>query len=253
MEKGIIINEEFSTPEDQSGSGFEKLYFELRKKEQRIYSDEELALLPQIYKNHIHHDEWQLRQDASERLVSYLKNKKKPLKILEVGCGNGWLSSQLANMENVTVTGIDINHRELSQAISVFANKSNLNFEYDDIRDGKLKDRKFDIIIFAASLQYFPSIFQILNTASSYMEENGEIHILDTPFYKDGEVDTARQRSKEYYDLSGFPEMGAFYFHHKFSGLHHFKFDILYDPDSFINKFIKRRNPFYWLCVYPKS
>ena len=75
---------------------FEQLYVDLRSNEQRIYSDEEVAWLPDVDEDHVHKKEWQIRKVSAEKLVQYLKHKKRPLKILEVGCGNGWLSCQLS-------------------------------------------------------------------------------------------------------------------------------------------------------------
>src|SRR5215203_4755336 len=75
---------------------FEKLYMQLRKKEQRLYTDEEVRNLPQVIAAHPHFKEWQLRKKSCGRLIEYLDQKNKPLHILEIGCGNGWLSAQLA-------------------------------------------------------------------------------------------------------------------------------------------------------------
>jgi protein-L-isoaspartate O-methyltransferase len=45
---------------------------------------------------HRHYHEWQIRKASSNRLVKYLAKKQKILEILEVGCGNGWLSAKLS-------------------------------------------------------------------------------------------------------------------------------------------------------------
>jgi len=230
-------------------TAFEKLYLEIRKKEQRIYPDEQVALLPDISQSHIHYKEWQLRKISAGRLLGYLKKKNKPLKILEVGCGNGWLSAKLADIEKTTVVALDINHVELKQGASVFGNKTNLYFEYGDIRDEAFAKREFDIIIFAASLQYFPSLARILRAAVGLLALKGEVHILDTPLYKDDEIERARQRTKNYYALAGFPEMGVFYYHHPFGGLKHFKHRIMYNPFSALNKLFRKISPFYWVCI----
>ncbi|MEI9943399.1 MAG: hypothetical protein WDN26_04195 [Chitinophagaceae bacterium] len=50
-----------------------------------------------------------------------------------------------------------------------------------------LKDRQFDIIIFAAAIQYFPSLAGIINTALDLLKEDGEIHIIDSHFYHSDE------------------------------------------------------------------
>ena len=70
---------------------FETLYLQLREKEGRVYPDEHVALLPDVSTTHPHYKEWLVRQESSQKLLRWLKKKKKPLDILEIGCGNGWL------------------------------------------------------------------------------------------------------------------------------------------------------------------
>ena len=65
------------------------------------------------------------------------------------------------------VTGMDINTVELTQARKVFAKVTNLKFSEGDIRSGILGDEKFDLIVFAASIQYFESLKEILKVAIS--------------------------------------------------------------------------------------
>jgi 2-polyprenyl-3-methyl-5-hydroxy-6-metoxy-1,4-benzoquinol methylase len=75
---------------------FERLYIALREQEQRLYTDEQVRQLPDIDPSHLHYKEWKIRKHSAERLISYLNKKKRRLNILEIGCGNGWLSAQLA-------------------------------------------------------------------------------------------------------------------------------------------------------------
>ena len=74
---------------DTAINQFEKLYLQLREKEKRIYTDEEVIALPEIAEGHPHYAEWQMRKQSAKRLVTYLQREQRPLKILEVGCGNG--------------------------------------------------------------------------------------------------------------------------------------------------------------------
>src|SRR5256885_16517519 len=99
-----------------SNTNFEESYIALRRKENRIYSDKEVAQLPDIDIQHQHFKEWMIRKASAKKLINFFKKKKQPLKILEIGCGNGWLSNQLSGIENSDVTGLDINMEELQQA-----------------------------------------------------------------------------------------------------------------------------------------
>jgi len=191
-----------------SAATFDQLYFRLRQKEGRIYSDADVAALPFMYASHPHYAEWVIRKHSQKALISYIERKNTFTDILEVGCGNGWLSSRIAKAINAEVTGLDINTYELDQANRVFRNISNLNFINSHLQDEKLKDEKFDMILFAASIQYFASLKQIIQAAIEHLTLQGEIHIMDSPFYQIQEAAAARKRTKEYYEELGFAEIG---------------------------------------------
>ena len=224
-------------------------YILLRNKEGRIYSDKEVAVLPEIDKEHKHYNEWEVRKDTSGRLIKYLFSKKKALEILEVGCGNGWLTAKLSGIPLSRLIGIDINGEELNQAKRVFSQIENLEFFNCSMQDEMFRDRKFDVIVFAASVQYFSSLEKVLNDSLKVLKRGGEIHIIDSHLYKQNETDAARLRSNDYYKAIGFPEMSDQYFHHSLEGLKLINHDILYDPGSIINKLRKNKNPFCWVCI----
>ena len=229
---------------------FERRYIELRNKEKRIYTDEEVKQLPDCDLSHPHHKEWQIRKIACRKLVTYLSNKKKPLQILEIGCGNGWLSHQLSTIPRSRVLGLDINFTELQQAARVFNDCPKIKFMYGDIKSGILSGRQFDIILFAASIQYFRLPDEILDHCLQYLKPSGEIHIIDTMFYPPKAINGAQERSAQYFSSMGYPEMAYHYFHHTLSYMSQYNHKILYNPDSFWNRFSKYRVPFPWICIH---
>ena len=228
---------------------FSQLYFLLRKKEGRIYSDEALRMLPEINVQHPLYQEWQVRKRSCHKLMKYLNKKPRPLEILEVGCGNGWLSAKLSDIPSSHVTGIDINTEEIDQAKRVFGEIENLEFLLSALQDVSIKHRRFDVIVFAASIQYFSSLKEVVKEAMGHLKTRGEIHIIDSQLYTEQEVDLARQRSNEYYKKIGFPEMKHQYFHHLVKEIKMFNCTILYDPHTFLNKLKRNKNPLYWVCV----
>jgi ubiquinone/menaquinone biosynthesis C-methylase UbiE len=240
------LNREIMEVEAQ-GSDFGDLYIDVRYKEKRVLSDGQVMFLPEIEANHIHFKEWQTRKRSAQRLMDYLREKSKPLNILEIGCGNGWLSSKLLTIKNSKVTGLDINEPEIMQAKRVFQ-KDNLEFICGSFESRMFLNERFDVILFAASIQYFPSIKNILDGAFSCLNKNGEIHIMDTNFYTPNEVTNAAQRTKEYYAMLGYPEMAAHYFHHSINDLQPFNYKILFNPKRLINK-IGKKDPFYWVVI----
>ena len=238
-----------SSNEIENNSAFEQMYQKVREKEKRNYTDEEVANLPDIAPHHPFHKEWQLRAFSCNKQIEYLKNMNRPLEILEVGCGNGWLSAKLADMLQASVTGIDINSPELEQAKKVFGKKENLNFLLCDIQSELLQDKLFDVIVFAASIQYFTLLKKIIENAQQHLRLNGEILIIDSNFYKRTELEAAKQRTRNYYDSLGFPEMSKYYFHHCIDDLKIFNYEVLYNPDSILNKLLRNKNPFYLIKI----
>lgn len=105
---------------------FENLYMELRRKENRLYGDEIVANLPEISRDHSQYFEWAVRKKSLHQLVNYLQ-KKKPNSILEIGCGNGWLSHQLAKLLPAEICAVDVNETELRQAAYLFKTYENLS------------------------------------------------------------------------------------------------------------------------------
>ena len=205
----------FSYPAEISlnSKKFEKLYIASREMEKRIYTDVQVASLPDIDSNHIHAGEWKVRGRSAGRLIKYLSKTNKQLSILEMGCGNGWLSGRLAGIKKSSVVGIDINEMELNQAKRVFGHLTNIQFETGNLKSFRYK-RKFDTIIFAASIQYFPDLHQTINDAILLLNPGGEIHILDSHFYSKETMQIAAQRSHSYYQSIGYGEMAEWYFHH---------------------------------------
>jgi len=228
---------------------FEKAYINTRGLENRLYTDEELMKLPDISETHTHYKEWRLRKSSGARVLRHLSAKKRSLEILEIGCGNGWFSHLLAEIPGTEVTGLDINFTELQQAARVFSDDPNLNFIHGDIRSGILGDRQFDIIIFAATIQYFPSLKKILHLTLAYLKPGGEIHVTDSHLYKPEEIPAEKNRTLAYYTSLGYPEMADFYYHHSITDLRSFHHDWLHRPHSMMSRFLGIKNPWPWVRV----
>ena len=105
------------------------------------------------------------------------------------------------------------------------------------------------MILFAASIQYFPSLKQIIQIALEHLTLQGEIHIMDSAFYQLQDAAAARQRTKEYYEALGFAAMADHYYHPNLTELETFQFKILHHPHSWKNKLSIKKNPFYWITI----
>jgi SAM-dependent methyltransferase len=248
-DSSILTNIQVPGPSRPLDVLFEKKYITTRSLENRLYTDEEVMKLPMITPTHTHYKEWQTRGRSARRLLRYLAGKKRPMEVLEIGCGNGWLSHLVAGIPDTRVTGLDINFTELQQAARVFNDDPNLSFIHGDLRSTGLGDESFDVILFAATLEYFPSLKKIIHRSLSYLKPGGEVHIMDTRFYRPGEIRPARMRTLAYYTSLGYPEMADFYFHHSGGDLRSFHHVLLYNPNSLTGRLLGSRSELPWIRI----
>jgi len=231
---------------------FEKIYLKVRSKEKRMYSDEELRMLPIASPLNSHKSEWILRAKSFQRIKDYLHSINQNFNILDLGCGNGWFSGQLSKSFNHNFTCVDLNLIELKQGRRNFTSE-NLNFIYADIFSTGFSNSFFDIVIINAAIQYFPDSRKLITRLFNLLKDNGEIHIIDSPIYDETEATKAKKRTQNYYLLMGFPEMSNHYCHHTWKEFSDCKFKIFYDPNTFSAKIKKlfgvHDSPFPWIKI----
>lgn len=240
-----VYYEEISLPPNKA---FEDIYIKLRNAEGRLYNDSEVKELPDVPTGHRYYTEWQIRKKSLRMLIDYLNSKPEPKTILEMGCGNGWLTNKLSEIKNSEVVGLDINVQELEQAVRVFGEKPALLFINADIFKIPWK---FDYIMLSGVIAYFNDLKKLLSRLLEKINPGGEIHIIDSPLYK--ESSDAKARSKEHFENLGVPEMINCYHHHRFDELKEFNYEVLYNPNSFVNRVRRFLNPegtpFYWIKI----
>jgi ubiquinone/menaquinone biosynthesis C-methylase UbiE len=178
-------------------------------------------MLPHLGKTHPRNTEWAGRATSCKRLIRYLTRNKKSAHILEIGCGNGWLSHQLSLVPGSRVVGLDPNLNELRQAARVFRHQSNLKFIYGDFYSDILQDLSFDIIVMAAAVHHFPSFPLIIGDVLPHLRARGELHLIDSCLYR--------------------------------PALQHFPHRYLYDPRSLLNRMIGQRAGLPWVCITPPT
>jgi len=80
-----------------------------------------------------------------------LKNKKK---ILDVGCGTGAITLDIAEYTSGHVTGIDIDPEKLKEAEKALKNISNVNLQIGDATAMPFSDETFDLVVFNIVLMH---------------------------------------------------------------------------------------------------
>src|SRR5512133_1402896 len=175
-----------------------ELYLRVREREGRLYSDEIVRRLPDVPPGLPLHREWRARAASLESLSRYLLHLGQPLRLLEVGCGNGWLSHQLSTLPGVQVWGLDRRGIELTQAARLF-NRESAGFLAADVFRAPFAPRAFDVILLPSVIQYFADLPRLIRTLLADLRDGGELHILDSPVYDAADVQQARERTKTYY------------------------------------------------------
>lgn len=234
---------------------FEAAYIAVRKAEQRIYDDAVVRHLPRIDASHPLAREWAIRENTLKKFRHHLQRSRRFRTLLDIGCGNGWMSHHISTVKNCRVIGLDLNRPELEQAVRVFGTSEKLTFVYGDILRDDFPAAGLDVILLASSIQYFPDVSLLLDRLLSLLKPGGEIHILDSPFYASAEIPAAQERSRQYYQEMGYPEMAGQYFHHSRESLTAYNPKLLHQPGTIAARVRQRikgtpESPFPWFYIW---
>lgn len=105
---------------------------------------------------------------------------KPGIKVLDVGCGTGSISKDIANIvgEKGKVTGIDNTESFILSGKESNKNVANLELIHIDLFDFN-PEEKFDLIVSARTLQWLSNPKEALVKMKSLLKPNGQISILD--------------------------------------------------------------------------
>ena len=259
-------------------------YLRVRALEGRLYPDDVAAGLPSVPASHPLHAEWRIRARSAARLLAHLRGLGRRLAVVDAGCGNGWLANAIASLDGTSVVGIDVNGLELAQANRVFGGRPNLRFVRADIlclpdapaangapaTSGRpttsgpptMPGRPAvsglpahsDVVVLASVVQYVADLPALLRRLRSWLAVDGEIHVLDSPFYRPADVAAARERTARHYADLGVPEMAEAYHHHRLDELAEFEPTFLQRPGMVAERVARlvpgrRSSPFPWLRI----
>jgi SAM-dependent methyltransferase len=235
-----------------SRSDWRDAYLRAREREGRRLPDALVATLPDVPRTDPRSHEWRQRADSCARLVAYVRTLPRPVTIVDVGCGNGWVASRMARTDGARVVGIDAVADELDQARRVFGSQPRLEFVCAEVVDGDLPTDRADVVVLASVVQYVPEPARLIGSLLATLRPGGEVHVLDSPLYRSSELAAARERTREHYAEVGVPEMVGAYHHHTWESFASLHPDVLYRPDTLRRRFERRvlrrpRSPFPWL------
>lgn len=112
-----------------------------------------------------------------KEIVYDLLQARQGLKVLDIGCGTGQYSVELARL-GCQVVGIDISEEMLNEARKKAA-QENLNIEFisGDIHELELPENTFDLVLSVTALEFFPRPDEVLAKAHYWMKKNGRMVI----------------------------------------------------------------------------
>lgn len=220
---------------------FEEEYKNVRKKEGRWLTDDEVKSLPDVRAEHPLAQEWRMRKWMLMQFSDYLADKK-PKNVLDIGCGNGWMTNRLSRY-CAKITGLDVGEEELEQAARCFGSEV-VNFVCST--DWSLLPKNhFDIIYFAGSLHYFEPDKEFWEEIMRMLTPKGEIHILETSFYSEQEIGLAKMRTDDYYKRMN---ANVNYYKHLHWEVLPENRDFMYRP-GILQRFFRGRSPFPWIRI----
>jgi SAM-dependent methyltransferase len=170
---------------------FTEAYAAQREAEGRRLSGEMLLALPHLRSGPLAR-QWAVRARTFDAfMVRVIRPMAaaagRPLQVLDLGAGNGWLSYCVA-MEGHLATAVDVRDDEVDGlgASQLFLERS----------DGRMRtvvagfdalpaaDASFDVAVFTASLHYATDLAPVLKEAARVVRPGGRLAILDSPFYR---------------------------------------------------------------------
>jgi len=182
---------------------FRNEYADHRAAEGRAHIGADLASLPYLRSGPLAR-QWTVRAHSYEALLRHviepmLAQLDRPLDILDLGAGNGWLSHRLARRghECIAIDVRDDRVDGLGAATELLSRASfaPLVASFDAV---PLPGQVADLAVFNASLHYARDLSEVLGEAIRLVRMGGFIAVVDSPFYdriEDGEAMVREKRA----------------------------------------------------------
>lgn len=118
------------------------------------------------------------RRNIENSYSSLLGLLKDGLSVLDVGCGSGAITADIAQRTSGKVVGIDFSEHLIELAQKNYVHLSNLSFEVANIND-YVSAEKFDLVIAARTLQWVNDPAEVVQKMATLLKKSGKISIND--------------------------------------------------------------------------
>ncbi len=155
--------------------------------------------------------DWQIRARSFRSFTASVlqpreRELNRPLRILDLGAGNGWLSYRLAQRGHaVAAVDLLVNPQDgLGAYIHYDAAFAPVQAEFDRL---PFDNAQFDLAIFNASLHYAVNYETTLREALRVLQSGGQVVVLDSPVYRSDSsgAQMVREREAAFTQAYGFP------------------------------------------------
>ncbi len=154
---------------------------------------------------------WRIRVNSYQTLLQQVilpweKKASHPLKILDLGAGNSWLSNRLAERHHhCAALDLSLSDKDGLGAWVHYPNAfTSIQAEFDHL---PFQDQQADLLIFNGSFHYATDYLPTLHEALRVLQPTGSLIILDTPVYHtqaSGEK-MVKEREDQFQQRYGFP------------------------------------------------
>ncbi|MDB5710377.1 MAG: hypothetical protein JWL96_2447 [Sphingomonas bacterium] len=167
---------------------FRRDYGAHRAAEGRGYSGEELLCLPYLTRGRWA-KQWAVRTRSFDAFVARVvvplrRAAGRPLQVLDLGAGNGWLSYRLALAGDdciaIDIRDDDIDGLGAAAALQRHASFTCVPASFDAL---PVAEDAADLAVFNAALHYATDLEATLREAARTVRAGGQLVILDSPFY----------------------------------------------------------------------
>lgn len=153
-----------------------------------------------------HRRQWRIRGRSFDYFLRFvlqpMENRLgRPLNLLDLGAGNGWLSRRVAERGHRAIP-LDIfsDDRDGLGAIRKYAHLSPVAADFDCL---PFPDGAFDLAIFNASLHYSSDYSRTLQEILRCLRRPGQIVILDSPLYSRAEHgERMREERQQFFECT---------------------------------------------------
>lgn len=157
-------------------------------------------------------DQWTIRGTSyrylERRVLPAIERRiGRPLRVADLGAGNGWLSYRLAMRGHrpiaIDILGDDLDGLAAARHYQAHAPFARVNAEFDSL---PLADRSVDLAVYNASIHYSPDYRHTLTELRRCLRPTGDFLIVDSPVYRRPEHGEAmrRERHRQFEKQYGF-------------------------------------------------